>query len=252
MAAQMAERAREALGCGGLTVSISGTYHMLRAILVLLALVLPIHLVVLGWLFWDVPVQDSLSAYYHAKDGELRDWFVGYLCVVGLLLVVYRGFTPAETWALSLAGLCLVVVAMIPTGTSKLHGVAAIGFFALISYVAVFRARDTLSPSLIKSPKRLKAYRVLYPALSIAMILLVAATVGVWYAVDPSKLTLVLEWAGVWAFGAYWLVKSVELAGSGAEAKAVKAQLVRSEPSSKLGKIFGPVRVEQIEVGRTE
>jgi hypothetical protein len=44
--------------------------------------------------------------------GELRDWFVGGLFIVGILLIVYKGFLPNEDLALNLAGVFAMGVAL--------------------------------------------------------------------------------------------------------------------------------------------
>lgn len=181
-------------------------------------------MVVLGKLVWGIDVKNSLSDYYNANEA-LRDWFVGYLFAIGFLLVVYRGFTGSENIALNLGGICLIVVAMVPTGTSALHGWSAILFFVFAAYVALWEAQTTVTPELIKSADRLKFYQFIYPALSFTMIAIVVVTVLVWFGIDKSKVTLVLEWAGVWAFGVYLAVKTKELADSDADAKVINGEV---------------------------
>lgn len=56
---------------------------------------------------------DSLSAYYWTGA---HDAFVGALCAVGALLVVYTGADDTEDALLDLAGLLAFVVALTPTG----------------------------------------------------------------------------------------------------------------------------------------
>src|SRR5262249_20760359 len=60
-----------------------------------------------------VQVRGSLSAYYHTS---MRDFFVGILCVTGVLLITYLAGqrTPAY-WVSSVAGFAVLGVAILPT-----------------------------------------------------------------------------------------------------------------------------------------
>ena len=148
------------------------TYATLRRALFAAGIGLPLVLLI-GSLILRMPVQDSMSQYYHAdkdfkptdeqrtvlteaaqlKDqlkktgrspdgteqqmltkaaeldsklfahpgaGDLRDWFVGGLFIVGILLIVYKGFLPDEDVALNLAGVFAMGVALfhMPWGES--------------------------------------------------------------------------------------------------------------------------------------
>ena len=126
---------------------------------------------------------NSMSAYYHATleglpghpagQGVMRDVFVGSLFAVGVILVIYRGVTRPETYALHLAGVLALGIELFPMQWSgpktlgDLHKLFAV-FFLCIAYVAVFRARDTLS--LIDDKAVQKCYRLLYRGLGCAMV----------------------------------------------------------------------------------
>ena len=60
----------------------------------------------------DDCVQRSLSAYYYTP---VRPVFVGALLIIGFAMIVMWGMTPWEDAALNLAGLLLMVVALVPT-----------------------------------------------------------------------------------------------------------------------------------------
>src|SRR5258705_1028077 len=151
---------------------ILGTYFDLRRGIALFGFALPVLLAGVGWIL-GIPIQGSISAYYHATAiavscrvtatalpaGTLRNEFVGILIAVGAFLFLYRGFSRSENIALNLAGIFSVVVALVPTtwptcGPDRItvHGTAAVFFFLSIAYVCLFRARDTLS--LIEDPNR--------------------------------------------------------------------------------------------------
>lgn len=81
------------------------------------ALALPWSLVVVDWLFIDVPgtVRGSMSAYYHSSA---RDIFVGGLIVVGGFLISYMNAKrKTYDYVLStMAGILVILVAFFPTG----------------------------------------------------------------------------------------------------------------------------------------
>lgn len=109
---------------------IIGTYTTLRLGIGILAIALPIVLVGYGLLRHALPIQDSISAYYHAflptsqfpdvqavaGMGLMRNWFVGILWAIGVFLFLYKGFGYRENTALNAAGILLILVAMFPMG----------------------------------------------------------------------------------------------------------------------------------------
>jgi hypothetical protein len=223
-------RVREALGARDLQRAISGTYHRLRLVLVVVALGLPIYLGLGGWLFWDVTLKDSLSDYYNADQSALRDVFIGSLIAAGVCLLIYQGFNLLEHWALNLAGVALIGVALFPTGaSSEVHSIAAITFFALSFYVSLVRSADTLTDDLIPNAVTLKRYKFVYAALSASMFFFVGLTLALAWLFDPGRLIFFLETAGVWSFGAYWAIKTYELRGSDADLKASEGRISSGE-----------------------
>lgn len=196
---------------------IQATYHTLRAALGGIALAFPIVLVVGGYLN-DVPLQGSMSAYYHTP---VRDAFVGMLVTVGAALLLYKGFSRSENWALNIGGVLAILVALVPASRDQadrwgVHGVAAVLFFVALAYVAVFRSGDTLE--LITSQQRAKYYRSIYKTLGAAMLIAPATAaflVSAWqYDLTNRSVTFFTEVAGIYAFGLYWIVKSQEILGT--------------------------------------
>src|SRR5262249_26701160 len=100
------------------------TYFWLRIGLGGLAFAFPLLLVAIGF-SKDIPVQDSMSAYYFAfapPTSDLRVFpgrvvFVGILFALGFFLLLYRGFSNTERWLMNLAGLSAIVVALFPMHT---------------------------------------------------------------------------------------------------------------------------------------
>jgi len=81
---------------------IAATDRALRIRAGVIALAFPLILWGGGHLLANLPLQGSMSAYYHASDalhsgqslpgqGVLRNEFVGFLFAVGVILFLYRG-----------------------------------------------------------------------------------------------------------------------------------------------------------------
>jgi hypothetical protein len=208
-------------------------------------IVLPLLLVLGGinslwWLKEALPVQDSLSAYYHAGNacfpfqGVYRDLFVGLLAAIGFCLVIYTGFGKLENWLLNIAGVSLLGVAyfsidwpnsaaidscrMIPSFQPfkasllfglpvSIHTFSAVIFFLAITLTNVFTALNTVEIIDDRDKQRLwrnvfQVFRFIMPV-SLGIVLLLLR--------GDRRLVLWLEWAGIWAFSIYWLLKSVEI-----------------------------------------
>jgi hypothetical protein len=83
------------------------TYFDLRIGIVVLSAAFPWILLLYSWFWHGEFTQNSMSAFYGAYNYAMRDWFVGILWAVGSFLVLYKGFSVAEDWALNIAGLRL-------------------------------------------------------------------------------------------------------------------------------------------------
>lgn len=165
------------------------SYSVLRWFMVGFGFVLPLLLVFGGisswwWLKEALPVQDSLSAYYHAGNpcipfqGVYRDLFVGLLAAIGFCLVIYTGFGKLENWLLNIAGVSLLGVAYFSTDwpnpaalesckltpgfqpfnaslllglPASIHTLSAVIFFLAITLVNFFTALNTLKSFLTET-----------------------------------------------------------------------------------------------------
>jgi hypothetical protein len=223
------------------------SYSMLRWCMGVFALMLPLLLVVGGinslwWIPAPLEIQNSLSAYYHAGStctslgGVYRDLFVGILVALSLCLFIYKGFGKLEDFLLNIAAISLVCVAFFPMdwpepqklpecrGTpdfaaftsSKLlglpisiHFASASIFFIMLILVNIFTAMNTVDSITDAKKKRfwIKIYRYsrwLMP-ISLGLVWLLCIITR------TERLVLWLEWAGIWAFSIYWLLKSIEI-----------------------------------------
>jgi hypothetical protein len=212
------------------------TYASVRYGMAAIAVAFPLVLF-LGGHLEGVELQRSLSAYYwQAASGEyppMRIWFVGILFVVGALLYLYKGFTPFENYALNVAGVCAFGAAIIPMPwncqgqcpTLTLHGALAVVLFLCIAYVAVSRATDTLT--LVADETLKTRYRRSYRTLGFFMVAspLTAFVATTLLTGNTTRYVFFIETAGIYAFAAYWWLKSRELARTNAELHAVHGTL---------------------------
>lgn len=211
-------------------LSVTTSYMIMRNGIGALGLALPVVLIVGGG--FD-SVQASLSAYYHFSPtrqaeygaGTMRDAFVGMLFAIGAFLFFYRGHSFQEDMALNIAGICAVLIALLPMDwpvrvatpvslTACIHSASAILFFVVIAYVCIFRARDTLL--IVKSHRRRRAFKRLYLILGILMLATPASVLAL-KVVAPdrsSRSTLWIEVVGVVVFASFWLIKSFEIRSS--------------------------------------
>ena len=232
-------------------LDVTATYRALRWGTAILGLALPPLLWIGARVLAGDPLQDSMSAYYYTV---MRDELVGVLFAVGSLLVLYKGYTWLEDWALNLAGVFLAGVALFPTGSSAagaagspIHGSFAVLFFVSIAYVCVFRASDTLV--LIPEQAVANRFRRIYQLLGMLMIFSPLLAVLLDYLLQPGSRArssiFFIEAAGVYVFAAYWIVKSIEVARTGSETLAARGKL--STRRHGVGDAFKRIPVERAE-----
>ena len=234
------------------------TYFTLRVGIVFLSMLLPLALLVYSLAVHGRLVESSMSAFYSADGGAMRNWFVGILWAIGFFMILYQGFSPLEDWLLNSAGVFAVLTAMTPChcsaqealAKSRAHATFAILFFACMVAVCLFCARDTLTllPDKSDQDKFKRAY------LTIAVLLFVSPLVALgtaYFAEAESSRVFFIEWFGVYVFAAYWATKTVEFKISSAERRALYGAiknvegvgLVPEEPSGEqLRRLSGPTR----------
>ena len=216
-----------------------GTYFGLRVGLAVIGIALPLVVLFAGGVLHHVWFEPSISRYYHTQGLSFlttRDFFVGGLFAAGACLYLYKGFSTKENVALNMAGVFALFVALLPTAApftdrtlvSTLHGTTAVLFFLCIAYVSLFRAHDTIH---LLSPAKQGRYAWMYFLAGLAMIVSPLAAVGLSFALEPTSrfrtLTFWAEAFGVWAFAAYWIIKTREMRETKAEKRALNAELKR-------------------------
>jgi hypothetical protein len=213
---------------------IRDTYFTLRIGIAVIAIVFPLLLWIGGRFYAGLPLQDSMSAYYHAAiDGRsMRNWFVGILFAVGVFLYLYKGYSNRENYALNLAGVMAVGIAVFPMEWNcgsecakySAHGICAVIFFLSIAFVCVRCSPDTLR--LIKDEDEREKYRNLYIGLASTMVIspLIAFLINALFR-QHGSLVFYIEAVGIFAFAGYWLTKSRELSLTQAEKRALHGEL---------------------------
>jgi len=145
-------------------------------------------------------------------------------------MLLMRGFSRLEDWLLDGAGILAPCVALFPMewGDQKgpYHLAIAIGFFVCIGLTAVVCSTKTLSQlpaDLPNRDKRIAFYRHWYRFFGILMIA-APASAFIFLAHQPVKM-FVVEAAGVWAFGLFWIFKTFELRTSDVEKKIMCGEI---------------------------
>lgn len=217
------------------------TYITLRFGMAVLALAFPLLLFGIGKLRYGINLEPSMSHYFFsaARVGDasfpMRTWFVGLLFAIGAFLYLYKGFSDEENIALNLAGAAAVGVAVFPMavpGTPlegwslSIHGFAAVFLFLCLAWVALRAADDTLvhlpPAHQHKEDKLRKAYRaigltmVAAPAIAVVLNALIGG---------GTRFVFFIEACGIWAFSAYWWLKSYEMSLSRAEKRALEGRI---------------------------
>ena len=207
------------------------TYFTLRTGIVVLAAALPVGLLVYSLWYHHGLEEHSMSAFYGAYGGDMRNWFVGILWAVGAFLILYKGFSGVENWLLNLAGGFAILTAITPCycwgeapGKSTLHTIFAVLFFLCMAGVCWFCAEDTVTllPEKSQQDKFRRTYR------TIAFFLLLSplgAAAAAYLAQVPDSRVFFIEWFGVWVFAAYWLAKSAEFHITSAEKLALQGHV---------------------------
>ena len=202
----------------------------LRRLVGFLAFLLPVVVAIGAPVLSDfVGLQNSISDYYYTV---MRNYFVGTLCAVAVVLFCYKGFSKQDDLAGDIAALLALGVAFFPTTPDHLKGCANtlckeefLGIVHLISAGILFLVLAYFSIKLftksskteeeLKLPEH-KAKRKrnrIYKACGWTMIGCMVALIP-FFAVDSLsqaridyKVVFVLEFVMLWAFGISWLTK---------------------------------------------
>jgi len=204
----------------GLIVS----YLTMRRLIGMLGMALPVVVVAGGALHGGHGVQASISGYYYTN---MRDFYVGLLCVVALFLISYRGYERVDNALGTWSGLFALGMVFFPTSTfsgestrvgiflvddrvsAYLHlAFAALFFIAMAFFSIVLFTRR--GPGVLGKQKRRRnlIFRTCGVVMLLSLVCIVVYSVG-YSRTDVAKLNpiLVFESVALFAFGISWLVK---------------------------------------------
>jgi hypothetical protein len=184
------------------------SYLSLRRAIGILGIALPIILLAWG-LLGDHVWLDSMSAYYAIRA---RDALVGGLCTIGCFLFTYHGHDSHDNIAAHGAGLCAVLVALVPSihpGVQHaLHFVFAAALFVLLAYISYFRfTRQDDRPTEAKLVRNRVYRRCAVAMIVCAALIPVADLARLDVRFARLRPVFLLETLALWAFGLSWLVK---------------------------------------------
>lgn len=221
------------------------SYRIIRLVVGFLGILLPVIFIIgeAAFLKGGVQVRGSLSAYYHSP---MQDFFVGGLCITGLMLATYMGGEPKtwDFWVSLLAGIAVLGVVFFPTSrppdqassgvcgspkvigcsviestlgehqTAVIHAICAVVFIICLAIMSFLfgLAEVVVDNDRSMSSGQHKQGRFWNPALfwaysGLALVIVAAGAWAFWGA-QLGKLTplYIGEVAAVWAFGISWLL----------------------------------------------
>ena len=198
------------------------SYVGIRRAIGVSGLLLPVMLGPVGWLFFGVEIQDSMSAYYHTA---MRDVFVGTLCAMGIFLFCYRGYDRIENWTANVGCFSALGLALFPLDfnsdplfqrsiTGYLHSLSGGVFFSTFAFYSLFHFPSSTPEKQEIAPHE-RERNFVYRS-SGTVILLSMSAMGAYVLLLSAEQKSFLngynflfwmEWIAVWAFAAAWLTK---------------------------------------------
>jgi hypothetical protein len=198
------------------------SYLGIRRAIGVIGLVLPILLGPIGWLVFDIDIQDNISSYYHTA---LRDVFVGAMFAIGIFLFCYRGYDWIESWTANVGCLSALGVALCPLDansdplhqsslTGYLHTISGGAFFLTLAFYSLYHFPSSSEVKREIAPH--EAQRNFVYRTSGGVILLSMMAMGIYLFILPDRWVHLfndynflfwMEWIAVWSFAAAWLTK---------------------------------------------
>jgi hypothetical protein len=188
------------------------SYFNMRAAIGLCAMALPLLVLISsGW-----SQQSSISAYYHVNSS--RDIFVACLCVIGMFLLTYSGYSDEE-WLTRLMGLAAIGTGLFPTaqgGVSTWVGYVHYGCAVLLlvgmSLLALYffpkNQRITRFSETVKRTNAV-AYQICGLVILSALMFLLGAYLFLGEkGIKESTILFWVELISIEAFGVAWFWKS--------------------------------------------
>jgi hypothetical protein len=177
------------------------------------AFLLPIVLMIAG----GYAGHWSISSFYYVPETP-RNILVGSLWATSVFLFLFHGLSDLENWILNIAGVAGISVAMNPMGSQQcagggvsLHSASAILFFLCLAFVAIALSKGRIR--YIVDPTVRKRFKRAYNAAGAMMVAMPAAVAAIHFIGKKgceSHHIFWIETFGIWAFAAFWFVKTFQ------------------------------------------
>lgn len=222
----------------------------LRKLIGILGMALPLILIVITFLFFDLdrPIE-SISHYYYTRAGSI---FTVILSVIAIFLIVYSGNKPIDFYISTSAGIFALFVVFFPTGNLSdgccdtlkaysvtfiegsasagfreiFHLVSAALFLLLLAYMSFFLFTKSDKPTGRRGSKkriRNRIYRVCAGLIVLSLVIILLGFTGVidkeFY--DGNQLTFWMETVAVESFGLAWLIKGEAMFSDSPELRVI-------------------------------
>ncbi|MFT4611796.1 MAG: hypothetical protein ACJA1H_000848 [Glaciecola sp.] len=208
----------------------------LRKLIGILGMALPILLIIITFLFFDLtrPIE-SISHYYYTRAGSI---FTVILSVIAIFLIVYSGKESKDFYISTLAGVFALFVVFFPTENlsetccdtlkaysvtfingnastgfrETFHLVSAALFLLLLAYMSYFMFTKSNKPKGQRGEKKVirnRVFRVCAGLIVVSLIIILLGFTGVINEdiYNGNQLTFWMETVAVESFGFAWLVK---------------------------------------------
>ena len=201
------------------------SYLNLRRLIGYVGILLPLVCFLGGKLFANLPIQQSISFYYHTN---VRDFFVGLLVGVSLLLITYKGYEVIDDIVSTITGIFGLGIVIFPCLLAKevkcpigffqlkpdcsniLHIACSVFFFGLLAVNSffLFTLTDKKKEMSNNKKKRNIIYKVCGILISITLIAMIIIVLTVnEQIVEEKRIVFVFETIMLVSFGVSWLVK---------------------------------------------
>lgn len=200
------------------------SYLTMRRVIGIFGISLPLVVVIGGFIENGFVIQGSISGYYYTN---MRDFFVGLLCIVALFLISYQGYERIDNIIGNTSGLSALGMLLFPTSmfsgkiekvgifliddhiSEYIHLTFGTIFFLALSFNAIFLFTRRHSHKLSKEKKhRNLIYRICGSIMFISIVCMLIYTLFLRHTfLAKIYPVLILESIALFAFGVSWLIK---------------------------------------------
>ena len=200
------------------------SYLIMRRLIGILGIALPVIIVSGGFIQNGFVIQGSISGYYYTN---MRDFFVGLLCIVSLFLISYQGYEKIDNLIGNLSGIFALGMIIFPTAmysgkvvkvgmfligdniSEYIHLTFGILFFLALAYNSIFLFTKRQPGILSEAKKRRNfTYRICGIVMIISILCLIIYMLFLRNTfISKVYPVLILESVALTAFGISWLVK---------------------------------------------